>query len=108
VTSTNGDPEVIEVPGEHRFVFRDQGAIAELTYEVVGAKLVLVHTGVPAELGGRGIAGQLVRAALDKAEREHLTVVPYCPFARRWLRDHPDEAAPATIDWQPIRRLRPQ
>jgi predicted GNAT family acetyltransferase len=108
VTSTNGDPEVIEVPGEHRFVFRDQGATAELIYQVVGGKLVLVHTGVPAELGGRGIGGQLVRAALDKAEREHLTVVPYCPFARRWLRDHPDETALATIDWQPMRRVPPR
>jgi uncharacterized protein len=108
VTASTGDPEVIEIPGEHRFVVRDEGATAELTYEVVDGRLVLVHTGVPERLGGRGIGGLLVRAGLEKAEREHLIVVPYCPFARRWLRDHPDEAASATIDWKPIRRLRPQ
>jgi hypothetical protein len=27
-------------------------------------------------------------------------VVPWCPFADRWLRDHPDEAAGVVIDWE--------
>ena len=30
---------------------------------------------------------------------DELTVVPWCPFARRWLQEHPDEAAAVTIDW---------
>ncbi len=108
MTASTGDPEVIEVPAEHRFVVREQGATAELTYEVTGGRLVLVHTGVPDELGGRGIAARLLEAAIEKAEREHLTIVPYCPFARRWLRDHPDAAGSTTVDWKPTRRLRPQ
>jgi hypothetical protein len=28
-------------------------------------------------------------------------VVPVCPYARKWLTDHPDEAATAQIDWKP-------
>jgi predicted GNAT family acetyltransferase len=43
----------------------------------------------------------LVRAALRRAADDHLTVVPQCPFARKWLLDHADEIpVGASIDWQ--------
>lgn len=42
----------------------------------------------------------LVKAAVDRAVRDGLTIVPRCPFARRWLERHPDEAAGALIDWE--------
>lgn len=64
-----------------------------------GDRLILEHTEVPESLGGRGIGGTLVRAALERAANEGLTVVPWCPFARKWLRDHADELT-ASIDWQ--------
>jgi predicted GNAT family acetyltransferase len=108
VTTPTGDPEVIDVPAEHRFVVRENGASAELVYQVADGELVLVHTGVPDELGGRGIGTHLVKAAIEKAGREHLTIVPYCPFARQWLRDHPDAAGSTPIDWQPARGLPPR
>ena len=60
---------------------------------------MLVHTEVPDEWGGRGIGGRLVRAALAPGRGHDLIVVPWCPFARRWLHEHPDEAAAVTIDW---------
>jgi len=82
-----------------RFVFTDGAAEAELLFERDGDRLVLVHTGVPDELGGRGVGGALVRAAVEWAGKTGLTVVPWCPFTRRWLRDHPDVAREATIDW---------
>jgi len=31
-----------------------------------------------------------------------LTIVPTCPFARAWLRRHPDEAARVSIDGRPL------
>jgi uncharacterized protein len=71
----------------------------ELVYALDGDRLVLVHTGVPEDLSGHGIGGRLVRAALERAEREHLTVVPWCPFARHWLRHHDDWAARVKVDW---------
>ena len=48
---------------------------------------------------GHGLGGRLVRAALDRAARDGLTVVPWCPFARHWLEEHPEEAARVTLDW---------
>lgn len=90
---------VVDLPAEHRFVARIDGAEAELVYQVRGDRIYLVHTEVPEPLGGRGIAGQLVRASLRRAEADHLTVVPWCPFARRWLKEHPDEAGGVHVDF---------
>ena len=91
--------EVVDQPERNRLVVEQDGRTAELVYRLERGRLVLVHTGVPEELGGHGIAGDLVRAARERAAAEELTVVPWCPYARRWLRAHPDEAAGVTIDW---------
>ena len=40
----------------------------------------------------------LVRAAVSRAVREGLTVVPLCPFARHWLERHPEVASTVTIE----------
>lgn len=93
------EPAVVDVAAESRFVLEQEGTEAELTYRTLGNRLILVHTGVPEELGGRGLGGRLVRAAVERARRESLTVVPLCPFAARWLRDHPDVASEVTVDW---------
>jgi uncharacterized protein len=91
--------EVIDNPDASRFELRADGRLAELVYRVRGARLILVHTEVPVELEGRGIGGRLVTAAVDRAVREGLTLVPFCPFARGWLQRHPDAASKAVIDW---------
>jgi uncharacterized protein len=93
-------PDVIDNQDQSRFELRADGQLAELDYRHHGHRLVLIHTEVPAQLEGRGIGGRLVMAAIDRAEREGLTVVPLCPFARGWLERHPDAAAKAAIDWQ--------
>jgi predicted GNAT family acetyltransferase len=92
--------DVVDNPAASRFEVTIDGETAELIYRLRGKRLVLVHTGVPDALGGRGLGGQLVRAALQRAAREGLTVVPLCPYAREWLEKHPDEAAAVEIDWR--------
>lgn len=91
--------EVDDQATESRFVVRGSGGAAELEYRLDGDRLYLIHTEVPDAWEGHGVASQLVRAALRRAAAEHLTVIPWCPFARRWLRGHEDEAAAITIDW---------
>jgi hypothetical protein len=92
--------QVVDVPAEDRFLARLEGMEAELVYRVSGERFFLVHTEVPEALGGRGIAGQLVRAAVRRAESDQLTIVPWCPYARRWLKEHPDELASARVDFK--------
>jgi len=90
---------VVRRPDEERFIAELDDQLAELTYRLVGRRLVIVHTGVPAPLEGRGVGSALVRAAVDWATAEGYTVVPGCPFARGWLRRHPEAAASVEVDW---------
>ena len=91
--------DVIDNVAEERFEVTEDGHLAELVYHVHGDGLTLIHTEVPDELEGRGIGSLLVKAALDRARRDHLTIVPSCPFARSWLEKHRDQIGDVTIDW---------
>lgn len=93
------EPAVTDNADASRFEVTVDGQLAELMYRRRASRLVLVHTGVPETLDHRGLGGLLVRAAVDRAAAEGLTVVPLCAFARSWLERHPDEAARVTIDW---------
>jgi predicted GNAT family acetyltransferase len=94
--------EVRNDTATNRFVVAEDGAEAELRYRKRAGRLILIHTDVPDALGGRGIGGRLVRAAIADAQAEHLTIVPWCPFARQWLTDHPTEAQAVPIDWDTL------
>ena len=93
------NPPVVDNTAEHRFEAVIDGHRAELVYRVDGDRLVLVHTGVPDELGGRGLGGHLVEAAIARAAADGLTVQPQCPFARGWLEKHPDAHAGVTVSF---------
>jgi predicted GNAT family acetyltransferase len=88
-------------PGQHRVTVPEGGDEAELLYRVEGDRMVILHTGVPEHLGGRGIAGRLVAVTVERAAASGLTVVPWCSYARKWLRTHPEAAATVSIDWSP-------
>jgi amino acid adenylation domain-containing protein len=91
-------PAVTDNQDASRFEHVQDGLQAVLTYRTRPGKLVLLHTETPPQLEGRGIGSALVRAALERAEREHLTLVVYCPFARAWLERHPDAASRVTVE----------
>ena len=79
-----------------RFETQVEGHRCELDYfldEAVGATVMTItHTGVPAEVGGRGIAAALVQAAMDEARAQGWKVRPACSYAAVWLRRHPEYA----------------
>ena len=93
---------VTDTQAASRFEITDDGHLAELRYHRSGNRLALIHTEVPVELEGRGIGGRLVAAAVARAAREGLTIVPFCPFARGWLERHAEVADQAAIDWQAV------
>ncbi len=49
-----------------------------------------LKTRVPPQLEGQGVASRLVKAALDDARAQHLTVVPVCRFVAAYIRRHPE------------------
>ena len=81
-----------------RFEVTLDGRTAYLTFRRDEARLVLIHTEVPPELGGRGLGSTIARAALDYARSNDLTVVPECEFVRSFLERHPDEATRVRIE----------
>ena len=59
------------------------GVIAYAQYERDGNRIIFTHTIVPDQIGGRGVGGRLVTAALDDAEAQGLEIVPVCSFVKR-------------------------
>jgi predicted GNAT family acetyltransferase len=85
-------PTVANNEQAHRFELRaPDGSIAELVYHMRGpTTIVLLHTEVPPELRGHGIAGKLARAALEHARAHGLRVRVKCPYVRAFLEQHPE------------------
>jgi hypothetical protein len=76
----------------HRFETTVDGTPCELDYTLRDKVMTLTHTGVPAAVGGRGIASELVRTALEMARAEGWKVVPACSYAAVWMQRHPEYA----------------
>ena len=74
-----------------RFAATVEGHDCELDYRIEGGVLTILHTGVPAAVGGRGIAAQLTQATLAFARAEQLKVYPACSYAATYFRRHPDQ-----------------
>ena len=74
------------------FVAVVDGQRCVLEYELDGNTMTITHTGVPQAVGGRGIAGDLTRAALEAARALDWKVVPACSYARQFLDKHTEYA----------------
>lgn len=74
----------------HRFEWTEDGHLCVLDYELKGATAAFVHTGVPAPVGGRGIAADLVRVGLDTARARGWKVQPVCSYVAAYLQKHPE------------------
>ena len=74
----------------HRYEATVNGLRSLLTYRRSPDRIVLLHTEVPAPIEGHGIAAKLTRTALDWARDNHLRVVPLCPYASNFFRQHPE------------------
>lgn len=81
---------VIQNDAANQFEIHLEGQVALLEFRRAGDKIIYPHTEVPKELGGRGIAGQLAKHALDYARANNLRVVPQCPYVRKYIEDRPE------------------
>lgn len=85
------DPaDPIHEPDRHRFRVSREGDTAVVEYVLDDRLLTITHTLVPPPMEGQGIAGALVRAALEYARAEGFQVRPACSYADAWMRRHPE------------------
>jgi predicted GNAT family acetyltransferase len=76
---------------ETQFETSIEGKTAYVAYDLEEPnRIVFTHTIVPDELSGRGIAGELVKHALDYAKEKNLTVVPQCAYVAAYIKRHPE------------------
>ncbi len=73
-----------------RFYAEAEGERAVLDYTLVDGVMTITHTRVAAAIGRRGIAAELMRAALQTARESHWKVVPACSYAAAYMRKHGD------------------
>lgn len=87
--------DVVDNKEAKRFEIHVDGHVAFEDYDYFttsgGEKgIAYLHTEVPKELGGRGIAGYLVKYLLDYAADNNLRVKPICPYVKAYIDKHPE------------------
>ena len=73
-----------------RFEATVDGLLCFADYALVDKVMRIHHTEVPRALAGRGIAGQIVRAAFAHAEANGLEIEPWCGYVRAYMKRHPE------------------
>jgi predicted GNAT family acetyltransferase len=72
----------------HQFTADVDGHRALLDYTLDDSVMSITHTRVPTEIGGRGVAAQLMKAALAAAHDHGWQVTPVCSYAVAYMRKH--------------------
>jgi len=83
--------EVTNNEARKRYEVHADGGIAVAYYELRGDTVAFVHTVVPEQLQGRGLASRLIQAALADVRNHGLKVIAECPFVARYIERNPEE-----------------
>ena len=70
---------------EKRFVVRADDQEVYVEFEMRNNKMELDHTYTHPELRGKGLAAQVVRAALEYAKENNFKVIPTCSYVRSFI-----------------------
>jgi uncharacterized protein len=90
---TTLDPNTMKIENNksaHRWEAWLGEYVAFSSYRLNEDTIHFLKTRVPPELEGQGVASRLVKAALDDARAQHLTIVPICRFVASYIRRHPE------------------
>ncbi|MEO3827232.1 GNAT family N-acetyltransferase [Actinomadura sp. B10D3] len=83
--------EITDNAGKSRYEIRLDGELAGFAvYERGEGAVIFTHTEVDPAFEGKGVGGSLARGALDDVRAKGLSVVPLCPFIKKWIERHPD------------------
>jgi len=82
------DVDVVHRPEDSRFEAQVAGGSAYLSYAEEDGAVVMLHTVVPREAEGQGVAASLAAAAVGWAREQGLKVEAQCSYVRSWLARH--------------------
>jgi len=84
------DYTLIHNEAERQYEYHIEGFLAQLIYEEKEGVLHLTHTLVPKELGGRGIAGALVKDVFEEIKKRGLKMRPACSYIVAYVEKRPE------------------
>ena len=84
------DYQLIDNEIAKRYEFHVDGVIPKIDYKKAKGKIYLVHTEVPEQLKGKGIASALVKKVLEDIRQKEITLVSICPFVAMYIKRHPE------------------
>jgi predicted GNAT family acetyltransferase len=75
---------------QHRFEMNIDGEYAVINYRQTDDVVNLIHTEVPEELEGKGVAAALVTKTLQYLDDHQLKMMPLCSYVQNYLHRHPE------------------
>jgi predicted GNAT family acetyltransferase len=84
--------QIVHDPNAREFFADIEGARPVLQYRYANGLMTIFHTGVPAPVANRGIAGELARTALEFARAQGWKVEPACSYIRAFMQKHVEYA----------------
>jgi predicted GNAT family acetyltransferase len=75
----------------HRFTTDVDGNQAQLDYTLAADVMTITHTRVPPAIRGRGVAAELMAAALAAARSAGWSVNPACSYAAAYMAKQPQD-----------------
>lgn len=74
-----------------RFQIAEDGQVAGFAQFIDhDGQRIFFHTEIGEAFGGRGLAGIVVREALDATRTDGLRIVPVCPYVKKFVQTHHD------------------
>lgn len=81
------------LPERQRFALDDEGKIIGAAHfrdfdGAAGTERIFFHTTVDEEYGGQGLAGIMVKFALENTIASGAKIVPVCPYVKSYVAKH--------------------
>jgi uncharacterized protein len=87
------DLQVADNPEQAQFEIRADGELVGFVqFRLRDGVIAFLHAETDPPFRSHGVGGTLIQSSLDSARERHLAVLPYCPFVRSWITEHPDYA----------------
>jgi uncharacterized protein len=87
------DLQIADNPEQAQYEIRADGELAGfIQYHLRDGVISFLHTETDPRFRGHGVGARLIQSSLEAARERHLGVLPYCPFVRRWIAEHPEYA----------------
>lgn len=82
------DYEIKQEAEKNRFVSYIEDYEAVVEYSLKNNLIDLYRTFTPLELRGKGVAGKIVKFALEYARDNNLKVIPTCSYVKSYIERH--------------------